>query len=130
MKHFTIIITSILLALSIHINAQELNYPKVTIEGKTYYEYTVVAGDGLYSISRRFGISPKELNASNSSLATVSFAKGAPVEKLTLPSTLQTLELRELPLLTSSNIKFDNGGYQSVTSLVIDNCAKLKDSWN
>ena len=71
----------------------------------------------------------KELNASNSSLATVSFAKGAPVEKLTLPATLQTLELRELPLLTSSNIKFDSGGYQSVTSLVIDNCAKLKDSW-
>ena len=72
----------------------------------------------------------KELNASNSSLATVSFAKGAPVEKLTLPSTLQTLELRELPLLTSSNIKFDDGGYQSVTSLVIDNCTKLKDSWS
>ena len=70
MKHFTIIITSILLALSIHINAQELNYPKVTIEGKTYYEYTVVAGDGLYSISRRFGISPKELNASNPDLTT------------------------------------------------------------
>ena len=72
----------------------------------------------------------KELNASNSSLATVSFAKGAPVEKLTLPATLQTIELRELPLLTSNNIKFDSGGYQSVTSLVIDNCAKLKDSWN
>ena len=72
----------------------------------------------------------KELNASNSSLATVSFAKGAPVEKLTLPATLQTLELRELPLLTSDNVKFDDGGYQSVTSLVIDNCAKLKDSWN
>lgn len=72
----------------------------------------------------------KELNASNSSLAVVSFAKGAPVEKLTLPATLQTLELQELPLLTSGNIKFDDGGYQAVTSLVIDKCAKLKDSWN
>ena len=72
----------------------------------------------------------KELNASNSGLAVVSFAKGAPVEKLTLPATLQVLELSELPLLTSGNIKFDDGGYQAVTSLVIDKCAKLKDSWN
>ena len=82
MKHFTIIITSILLALSIHINAQELNYPKVTIEGKTYYEYTVVAGDGLYSISRRFGISPKELNASNPDLTT----DIKPGQKILIPS--------------------------------------------
>ena len=70
MKHLTIIITSILIALSININAQEINYPKVTVEGKTYYEYTVVAGDGLYSIARRFGISPKELNESNPELTT------------------------------------------------------------
>ena len=87
MKHFTIIITSILLALSIHINAQELNYPKVTIEGKTYYEYTVVAGDGLYSISRRFGISPKELNASNPDLTT----DIKPGQKILIPCKEETI---------------------------------------
>lgn len=81
MKHLTIIITSILIALCININAQEPNYPKVTVDGKTYYEYTVIAGDGLYSISRRFGISPKELNASNPDLT----AEIKPGQKILIP---------------------------------------------
>lgn len=70
----------------------------------------------------------KEFDARGSGLTTVSFAKGAPLTKLALPKGIQTLQLSELPLLTSDEVYFDDGGYNSVTSLAIDNCEQLLDS--
>ena len=32
------------------------NYPTMTVEGKTYYLYTVQKSEGLYSISQRFNV--------------------------------------------------------------------------
>ena len=71
----------------------------------------------------------KEFNAQGSGIKTVSFAKGAPLTKLELPNGIQTLVLSELPLLTTDGIYFDDGGYDNVSSLTIDNCQQLHNSW-
>lgn len=48
--------------------AQE--YPVRNIDGKSYYEYTIVQGDGLYGIARRFGIKQSDLHEANPNLDT------------------------------------------------------------
>lgn len=70
----------------------------------------------------------KEFDARGSGLVTVSFAKGAPLTRLALPSGVQTLTLSELPLLNTDGIYFDEGGYANMTSLTIDNCSQLLNS--
>ncbi|NLO70151.1 MAG: LysM peptidoglycan-binding domain-containing protein [Porphyromonadaceae bacterium] len=45
--------------------AQQTNYPTKIINGIEYYIYTVEAGEGLYSISRKFGVSQSEINIAN-----------------------------------------------------------------
>ena len=71
----------------------------------------------------------KEFDARGSGIKTLSFAKGAPLTKLALPNKIHTLVLSELPLLTIDGIYFEEGGYGNVTSLTIDNCEQLLDSW-
>ncbi len=45
--------------------SQQLNYPVKTIDGKEYYQYTVQVSEGLYSISKRFGVTQAEINRIN-----------------------------------------------------------------
>lgn len=45
-------------------------YPVKNIDGKLYYEYTVLQGDGLYGIARRFGIKQSDLHEANPDLDT------------------------------------------------------------
>ena len=59
---------------------------------------------------------------------TVSFANGAPLETVELPSSVTVLNLYGLPVLTLSGIVFDNNDYSSVTDLTIDNCRELTKS--
>lgn len=47
--------------------AQE-HYPTRNVGGKTYYVYTVQAGDGLYAIGRKFGVTQAELHDANPGL--------------------------------------------------------------
>jgi len=49
-------------------SAQTLNYPIVQVDGKNYYSYTVEPKDGLYGISRKFGVSQADLHACNKGL--------------------------------------------------------------
>jgi len=49
-------------------SAQTLNYPIVQVDGKNYYSYTVEPKDGLYAISRKFGVSQADLHACNKGL--------------------------------------------------------------
>lgn len=72
----------------------------------------------------------RKLYASQSGLSGVSFAKGAPIELLELPNTIQTLTLSELPLLKTGGIVFDDGGYNTVTNITIEHCENLKNSWS
>jgi spore germination protein YaaH len=40
----------------------------VQVDGKNYYSYTVEPKDGLYAISRKFGVSQADLHACNKGL--------------------------------------------------------------
>lgn len=56
-------------------------------------------------------------------MATMTFAQGAPLNSLHLPSNYQTLTLRSLPNITREGITFDN--LRSITGLWVENCAGL-----
>ena len=63
----------------------------------------------------------EEINASGcTTMATMSFAEGAPINKLVLPDNYQTLTLRSLPKLARRNITFGNS--KSVIGLWVENC--------
>lgn len=64
------------------------------------------------------------LKAYGSSIASATFAKGAPIERLELPSSLTALELNELPDITTDNLFFESG-IASLASLSIKGCPKL-----
>ena len=70
----------------------------------------------------------KTLKAHNSSIASVTFAKGAPVERLELPSSMRVLSLEQLPLLDSSNIIMEN--IANVQYMSIRNCPNVSDDFN
>lgn len=60
------------------------------------------------------------LKAGKTALTGVNFAQGAPLTSVTLPATLQTLELRYLSKLTTSGLTLE--GTSSINRLVVDNC--------
>lgn len=66
MKNKTKIISLVLLLFCLFkLSAQELPYPTKVIDGKEYYIYAVKAGEGLYAISKKFGLSQAEINNAN-----------------------------------------------------------------
>lgn len=69
MKNKTKIISLILFFFcSFYLVAQDLSYPTKVIDGKEYYIYAVKAGEGLYSISKKFGLSQADINNANSQI--------------------------------------------------------------
>lgn len=70
----------------------------------------------------------KTLKAHNSSIASVTFAKGAPVERLELPSTMRVLSLEQLPLLDGSNIIMEN--MANVQYMSIRNCPNVSNDFS
>lgn len=60
------------------------------------------------------------LKAGKTALTGVNFAQGAPLTSVTLPATLQTLELRYLGKLTTGGLTLD--GTSNINRLVVDNC--------
>lgn len=70
----------------------------------------------------------EELKAIGSEVASVSFAKGAPVNRLELPATMKTLTLEQLPNLTSDNIIFDD--IAEVNSMSIRYCPLISQDFN
>ncbi len=58
----------ILFIVGVHsLNAQNLPFETVTIDGNIYYKYKVQSGEGLYSISRTFSVSVADIIRSNPS---------------------------------------------------------------
>lgn len=73
------------------------------------------------------------LLASNSGLASLTLAPGSPVTRIDLPSTIQIVELHNLPLLESSGLTVA-GNFSNVTTLKITGCGSLDtkdivDTW-
>ena len=60
------------------------------------------------------------LKAGRTALTGVNFAQGAPLTSVTLPASLQTLELRYLSKLTTGGLTLEGTG--NITRLVVDNC--------
>ena len=60
------------------------------------------------------------LKAGKTALTGVNFAQGAPLTSVTLPASLQTLELRYLGKLTTGGLTLE--GTSNITRLVVDNC--------
>lgn len=60
------------------------------------------------------------LKAGKTALTGVNFAQGAPLTSVTLPATLQTLELHYLGKLTTSGLTLE--GTSNINRLVVDNC--------
>lgn len=60
------------------------------------------------------------LKAGKTTLTGVNFAQGAPLTSVTLPASLQTLELRYLSKLTTGGLTLE--GTSNITKLVVDNC--------
>lgn len=60
------------------------------------------------------------LKAGRTTLTGVNFAQGAPLTSVTLPATLQTLELRYLGKLRTSGLTLEGTG--NITRFVVDNC--------
>ncbi len=65
--------------------AQTENLPKQTIDGKTVSVYKIVAGDGWYSIARKFNITYAELKLANKKTDKLKVG-----EKLFIPSKLKS----------------------------------------
>lgn len=61
-----------------------------------------------------------KLKAGRTALTGVNFAQGAPLTSVTLPATLQTLELRYLAKLRTSGLTLEGTG--NITRFVVDNC--------
>ena len=60
------------------------------------------------------------LKAGRTALTGVNFAQGVPLTSVTLPATLQTLELRYLGKLRTSGLTLEGTG--NITRFVVDNC--------
>lgn len=57
------------IAFSTQVFSQEQLYPKTTDNGKEFYIYQVSQGEGLYSISKKFGVTQNELHQYNPEIA-------------------------------------------------------------
>lgn len=64
-KTKAISIIFILIFLQFILSAQHLNYPVKKINGIEYYIYTVEVQEGLYSISKKFGVKQSEISDAN-----------------------------------------------------------------
>ena len=58
-------LTIIILSLTSFSIGQNNSYPIKKVNGIEYYVYTVQSGDGLFAISRKFGIAPEEITKVN-----------------------------------------------------------------
>lgn len=80
----------------------------------------IMALDGLNSL-----LNLRELYAEGSSVASFTFADGAMIETLKLPSTTEILSLTRSSLIDYDGISFENNNYSNLKNLTIDNCSQL-----
>lgn len=70
----------------------------------------------------------KTLKAMGSGVSSVSFAKGAPVERLELPATMRVLSLTQLPYLTADNVVLEN--VANLQNINISACPNLSNDFD
>jgi hypothetical protein len=70
----------------------------------------------------------KTVKAYGSNIASVIFAKGAPVERLELPATMRTLSLEQLPYLVASNVVMED--ISNLTGMIVKSCPNVSNDFN
>ena len=79
-----------------------------------------VSLDGLNKL-----VNINKVYAKGTSVANFTFADGAMIEKLDLPSATETLSLTRSSNITYDNIQFEDGKFGRLTNLTIDECSNL-----
>lgn len=69
----------------------------------------------------------KRLKAFGSNLSSVSFAKGAPVERVELPTTIRVLAFEQLPLLDGSNVVMED--ITNVQYIIVNSCPNISNDF-
>ncbi len=82
-----------------------------------------VSLDGLNTL-----LNIRNVYARGTSIANFTFADGATIEKIELPSAVETLSLTRSSLIGFENIIFEGNSYGKLASLTIDNCPKLMNN--
>ena len=82
-----------------------------------------VSLDGLNTL-----LNIREVYAKGTSITNFTFADGAMIEKIELPSTVETLSLTRSSSIDYSGIVFDGNQYGKLSDLTIDNCTKLMNN--
>lgn len=70
----------------------------------------------------------RKVFAKGSSVASIDFAAGAPVEHLELPSAMMALNFNQLPYLTFDNLVFESG-LANIHTVNIYGCPNLTNNW-
>lgn len=94
---------------------------RIDLTGQRAVSGTESSGATSFDVSNQTSLT--ELLLSGTAVQSVRLAEGAPLVKLTLPSSLRQLRLRSLPLLEMSGLIVAD--WSSVTSLDFAHCAKL-----
>lgn len=71
----------------------------------------------------------RKVFAKGSSVASIDFAAGAPVEHLELPSAMMALNLNQLPYITSDSLVIE-GGLDNIGSISVSQCPKLSNDFD
>lgn len=69
----------------------------------------------------------KRLKAFGSNLSSVTFAKGAPVERVELPTTMRVLAFEQLPLLDGSNVVMED--ITNVQYIIVNSCPNISNDF-
>ena len=113
-------------------NASKANYEVTEISGLKQaeaLEYLDVQGmTKINSLDLSNHKYFKTLKAKGSGVSSIAFAKGAPVEKLELPSSMRVLALSQLPYLDKDNIAFEN--IANIQQINVSACPNITDDFN
>ena len=83
---------------------------------------------GIKALDLTFQPYFEELKAVGSGVASLSFAKGSPVSRLELPSTMKAITLEQLPNLTSSGLELED--IRNINTISIKGCPKLSNDFS
>lgn len=112
-------------------NASQPNMEVTEISGlkqAVALEYLDVQGmTKMTSIDLTNHVYFKTLKAFGSGVASVAFPKGAPVERLELPSAMRVLSLEQLPYITTANVVMENKA--NLSGISIKNCPSLSNDF-
>jgi hypothetical protein len=107
------------------------NYELAEISGLTMAssleELDITGMSGLTSLDLTSQVNFRELKGFGSGISSITFAKGAPVERLELPVSMRALSLTQLPYLTTDNVILEN--VANLQSINISDCPNLSNEF-